>query len=155
MTEAEVKKAVKDELQEDAVNELSDTAFKRVINKTSSETGWSLPVAGNFKTFWFVERTVRHCLYMLCTKTAPDFKYKQISLNQPWEHYWEMIKHADEAFKEAVNENPEQFPVEVDATTIASLGVYIEAGFSYDSLGRDTTYNSDHDTNFEPKETDV
>ena len=152
MTEAEVIRAVQTELQDELASELDSKAFRRITAKTSSETGWSLPISGSFKEFWFVERAKRHALYVLCTVVAPDFKYKQINLQHPWEHYWEMIKQADLEFKEALADNPYEFPVEV--ADVAVLGSYLHSGFQYDNLGRDTTYSGKNKVDFNPDSND-
>jgi hypothetical protein len=149
MTEQDVIKALKTELQSELADELDTAAYRRIVAKTSAETGWSLPLSKNFQYFWYVERAKRHALYFLCTVVAPDFKYKQIELQQPWQHYWEMIKQADLDFKEALSEHPEEFPLEVDP---AAFGVYIHAGFQYDTLGRDTTYDSDNKVVYSPED---
>jgi hypothetical protein len=95
-------------------------------------------VSGSFKEHWIVERTKRHALYYMLTSVSSDFKYEAINLQQPWEHYWEMVKLMDADYKEALLNNPDKFPV--DEADPSSLGSYLTAGFKYDDLGRDLTY---------------
>lgn len=151
MTEQEVLDALQLELGVDIAAEIIDDAYTRILAKTASETGWSLPVSGNFKEYWFVERAKRHALYHLCTTVAPDFKYKQISLHQVWEHYWEMIKQADEDFKQAIEDNPAEFPIDA---SYMSFGTYITAGFKYDKYGNDVTYGDNNEVEFFPTDDD-
>lgn len=143
MTSDEAIAAVQAEFRGGLADEFTDADYNRAVTKVQSETGWTFPVSGDFKEFWSVERIKRHMLWFLLGTKALKFKYKQISLHQPFEHLKDMLEVMDEDWKEAVLTNPEQFPAEVAADSWKMFGRYIGAGFEYDEVGNDKTYEND------------
>lgn len=139
MTEQELLTALQTTLK-DVYDDMTSTELDRAVAQALSETGWSFPVTREFQKYWIVERATRHALFIRCVSAALDFKYKKISLEQVWEHIWDMIKMMDKAFTEAMKSNPDEFPIEVTADAYKQFGSVIPAGFTYDQLGRDVTY---------------
>lgn len=119
-----------------SVDLITDESYARIAEKTMLELRWVFPVTDSFKEFWTVERARRHALYLLYVEAAQKFKYKQISLNQRFDHYAAIIKQMDEAFKVALDENPAMFP---GVATDAGFTQYIGAGFEYSDLGADVS----------------
>jgi len=108
-------------------------AFDSASEKTYNEVQWSYPITDPFKSFWFLERGKRHLLQIFLIEAAHKFRYKQISLNQRFDHYLLLIKKMDEDFLRATEENPEAFPASVGGV---SFPYYIANTFTYDFLGR-------------------
>ncbi len=57
----------------------------------------------------------------------------------------------DQDFETAVQDNPAEF---AGVDLFKMFGSKVDAGFSYDDYGRDTTYSDDNQVVFAPKETD-
>jgi hypothetical protein len=109
-----------------------------------SELGWSLPTTSEKQGYWSIERTRRHMLYILLVEQAMRFRYKQIHLQQRFDNHFKMIAKMDEAFaKEVENDVGGLFPAGFgDMSVFAEYGFfYNPAGFVYDQLGRDLTYD--------------
>ena len=102
------------------------------------ELPWTLPQEDEIKNFWIIERTKRHIMYILLLEQAHKFRFKQIHLQQRFDHYIKLIDKMDVDFKEFVESNPAIFPI--DSLTGSALGEFIGSGFVYDQLGRDLTY---------------
>ncbi len=77
-------------------------------------------------------------MYVLLLEQAHKFRFKQIHLQQRFEHYIKLIDQMDIAFADFKAENPSLFPL--SSVSAGALGVFIGAGFVYDQLGRDLTY---------------
>lgn len=116
----------------DLVAQTSNDTFERVSNKTTNELQWDYPVTDPFKCHWLIERGKRHLIYVFLIESARKFKYKQINLNQRFDHYIALIKLMDEEFLRAIEENPEAFPLPAGG---GSFPDYIANTFSYDFLG--------------------
>lgn len=99
------------------------------------ELGFSFPVTNNTREYWLIERSKRHVLDVLRTASAYKFRYKQIYLNQRFEHLNTLLEKMDEEFKEALNNEPDLLGVDVSTT----FGTYIENGFIYDQFGQDVS----------------
>jgi len=136
-TDAEMKTLVGEEARsldtylesEDYTNSLADA--KR-------ETGWAT-FTTDFREFWIKMRMKRHLFFYLATESARKFKAKQFSLDQRFKHYMILIKKMDEDYEKAMEEHPEEF---TDADPSALFGSKIDAGFAYDQLGEDITYDT-------------
>src|SRR6056297_1679867 len=74
--------------------EYLDFAGEQALN----ELGWSLPISDQVKSYWLIQRGKRHALDILRTESAFKFKYKQINLNQRFEHLDRLINVLDETF---------------------------------------------------------
>ena len=132
--------------------EFESANYNDAIDDAKAETGWSLPLSASFKTKWIKDRAKRHLFFMLIGVKADDFKYKQINLEQPFEHFRSLIKDMDEAFMTAIEENPEEFS---DVSASLLFGTKIDAGFQYDPVtGDDTTYTDNNEVIFNPTEND-
>jgi hypothetical protein len=106
-------------------------------NKAAKETGWSLPVSGDFKEMWTEERAKRHCFFMLWSQSARKFKVEQLSLNQRFSHYGELIKKMDADYERIQEERPEMF---LDVSDVTDLfGTVVGTGLYYDITGKDVT----------------
>ncbi len=108
-------------------------AFEAASNKVYDEVRWSYPITDPFKSYWYLERGKRHLIQIFLIESAHKFKYKQIHLNQRFDHYLLLIKKMDEDFLRAIEENPEAFPTPVGGVPFP---VYIANTFTYNFLGR-------------------
>ena len=120
--------------------------YENAADAASRET-WSLPVSGNFKIHWMLERGKRHLFFYLATQTAKKYKIKAISLNQKFDHYFKLIDYMDKAFEKIVEERPDEF-AGVDPYKL--FGSKIDAGFAYDPLGKDITYDAEQEVIVKP-----
>jgi len=97
---------------------------------------------------WLKNRAKRHLFFYLASESARKFRVKQFSLDQRFKHYMQIIKKMDEEFLTAQEDRPEEF-AGVDPSAL--FGHKIDAGFAYDELGRDITYDSDQDVLLNPE----
>ena len=119
---------------------LEDVDYTNAISASERDTGWSLPQTAAFNIKWLMERAKRHLFFFLMSESASKFKFKNINLQNRFEHYRLIIKDMDERIKESQEEFAFEF-AGVSATQIA--GSVISAGFQTDPLtGEDTTYDS-------------
>jgi hypothetical protein len=129
--------------RDDYVNALSDA---------SAETGWAIPEDTAIKVLWLKKRAKRHIFFYLYTESAHKFKYKQINLQQRWEHYADILKVMDEEFLAFQEERPDLFG---DVEPFHMFGTKIDAGFGYEGqTGKDITYSEVNEVDFTPKEND-
>jgi hypothetical protein len=125
--------------------------YSNALDDAARET-WALPVTTDFRIFWVKERAKRHLFFYLMTESAHKFKYKQINLQQRFEHYKEIIfgkGGMDEKFAEAIEENPAEFS---GVDTFKMFGTKVDAGFAYDDVGQDISYREEYDVVFTPTE---
>lgn len=125
--------------------------YTTAIDQAEEELGWTLPQTNTERIYWLRERSLRHLFFSLMSESAHKFKFEQVNLNQRFEHYRSLIRDLDKQFKEAKEENPSLF-AGVSATQL--FGSKIDAGFSSDFLGRDTSYDSDQIVIITPNESD-
>ena len=131
----------------DLKDQLDEDAIEFAIDQTLSELQWTLPISVGTRPFWAVQRARRHCLDILRTTSAYKFKYKQINLNQRFEHLNRMIWALDIDFKTALKYDTSLFDVNIEDT----FGTYLGNNMIYDSHGNDITkilmkeYNDDND----------
>jgi len=117
------------------------------VNQALRELGFSFPVTNDTKEYWLLERSKRHVLDVLRTASAYKFRYKQIYLNQRFEHLNVLIQEMDKTFQEALENEPELLNVDVFKT----FGTYIDNGIIYDQFGHDISriliqeYGEDND----------
>ena len=101
---------------------------------------------------WIKLRAKRALFYYLLTESAHKFKIKQINLQHRFEHYAVILQDMDKAWYFAKTEHPEEF---LNGLNPAHLfGTKIDAGFSTDLVGNDTTYTDANVVDFAPKEND-
>lgn len=105
------------------------------ITQALGELGWNLPITDIRKCAWALKRGRRHALDVICTTSAHKFKYKQINLNQRFEHYFSLVKSMDEEYQRAL----EHDPALLDVDPVGIFGTYINNGFVYDQFGNDVT----------------
>lgn len=103
------------------------------VNQAVRELGFSFPITNNTKEYWIIERSKRHVLDVLRTASAYKFRYKQIYLNQRFEHLNTLLEKMDEEFKDALNNEPDLLNVDIFKT----FGTYIDNGIIYDQFGND------------------
>jgi hypothetical protein len=126
----------------------SDDQYDRSVEKAIQELGWGFPISANFKKFWFIERAKRHIFFFLQSESAHKFKYKQINLQNRFEHYERLIRKMDRDFQEAMDSNPTEF---ANVEPHLLFGHVVHAGFSYDEAGQDTTYEDDNQVDLFPR----
>jgi len=149
MTKAELTAVLQAELK-GLSSEFDVPDYTNAINAAERDTGWAAPYSGSFKETWILNRSKRWLFSYLQTETAADFKYKQIFLNQPFEHYSKLIKTMDEAFVVAQEESPHEF---AGVSTFKMFGNIVNAGFSYEEqTGRDKSYSSDNKVMIHPND---
>ncbi len=151
LSKAEVIVLIKREVKS-LTSYLDDIHYSSACDDALRETGWAWPVATSFKELWIKERAKRYLFSYLLAESQHKFKIKQINLQHRWEHYRDTIKDMDRDWFFAKDQHPEEF---LDGLNKAHLfGTKIDAGFSSDLVGNDTTYTDDNEVIFTPKETD-
>jgi len=126
---------------------LVEQDYLNACNQASSETGWSFPTDTTFKDHWMKERAKRHIFFYLLSESAAKFKVDNINLQHKFEHFKILVATMDKEFID----RPDIFSG-VDAFKM--FGTKIDAGFSNDGLGRDTTYINENEVVFTPTEND-
>ncbi|RLF28757.1 MAG: hypothetical protein DRN14_03625 [Thermoplasmata archaeon] len=131
---------------------LSEDDYQNATNDAMRETGWVFPVVADFRLLWIKQRAKRNLFFYLFTESAHKFKYEQINLQHRFEHYNIIIANMDKAFKNAMEDHPEEF---LDVTgmtdTVGMMGTKIDAGFGYSPAGEDITYLPENEINFVPR----
>lgn len=117
---------------------VTDDGYESAVATALSELGWSLPNSDINQTLWITKRSLRHCLFILWVASAQKFKYKQVNLQQRFEHYNKLLKAMDEEFTLAQSDNAVLF---TGVAAYKQFGTAVGPGFSYDAIGRDTTYD--------------
>lgn len=150
----------KDELREilqretmSLADEFDSEDFDSAISDAEMETGWSLPQTTSFRILWLKKRSKRH-LYSnyMEGELAGDFQYKQIHLEQPFEHFVKLIDRMDKEFEKAIEQNITEF---ANVDTFKLFGTKVDAGFSYEpETGRDLTFSSDNEVIITPGDSD-
>lgn len=128
---------------------LTNVGYEAASQEALNELGWSLPITDTYQEVWAVKRAKRHALFILFVESANRFQYKQIKLNHRFDHYERLIKMMDQEFEKEQNDNWTAF---TGVAVNHLFGTKIDAGFKYDYLGRDTTYNFNNYVNFTPNE---
>lgn len=135
---------------------ITEDGYELVCDQASQELGWSYPLTTSIKVLWMIKRATRHALYILMVAAAYKFKYKQVSLNQRFEHFNKLIEDMDKEFEEAVASDVTLFCGSGGLTGLLTLGpaamfgTKLDAGFSYSKYGKDITYDYDQLVNFSP-----
>jgi len=140
MTEAELIARLERDFA-DQSGEVVAANYTDSIADAERETGWVLPQTSDFKVTWLINRSSRHLLYKLAIAAARKFRAEGYHLDQRFAQYFKMLNGMDDDFVEAVDNNPAEF-AGVDAYKM--FGHRIDAGFSYDPYGQDTTYTDDN-----------
>lgn len=116
---------------------LSNDGMEAAVDTALQELGWVYPITDPSKCLWTVKRAIRHCCFILWVASAQKFKYKQVNLQQRFDHYEKLIKFMDSEYEIAVSEDISTF-ANVDAYQL--FGTAVGPGFRYDVLGKDITY---------------
>jgi hypothetical protein len=119
---------------------VSSDGYELAAAQASSELGWNFPVTDPTRIMWLVKRTTRHACNILKIASAQKFKYKQVSLNQRFEHYVILLADMDSEFETALSQLPAVF---AGVETHKMFGTALNAGYTYNYLGEDTTYEDD------------
>jgi len=112
--------------------------YASAVATAASELGWLLPNSEATQTMWLAKRTLRHCVFILWVASAQKFKYKQVNLQQRFEHYGKLLEVMDGEYATALEENQQLF---TGIAAYKQFGAAVGPGFSYDVIGRDTTYD--------------
>jgi hypothetical protein len=119
--------------------------YENAVNDAGRETGWDFPITGTDSKqtlnmeYWIKARSKRHLFFYLMSESAHKFKYDVISLDQRFLHYKSLIDSMDKEWLNFVADNPELF-IDSAADWFCTK---IDAGFAYDEVGVDLSYNSD------------
>ena len=122
--------------------------YTNSCDDASRETGFSFPATDDFEIHWLKLRAKRHLFFYLFTESSIKFKIKQLSINQRFDHLAKAIEMLDKDFIEIQESRPEKF---ASVSAYKMFGTKVDAGFSYDDLGRDSTFDKENLVNFFPK----
>lgn len=113
------------------------------VSTALRELGWTLPVTHNTKEYWLIERAKRHCLFILMIESAHKIRYKELHLQNRFNQYKDLIYEMDQSFEKAMEANPSLFSSvnALDGGSGEGFISFIPAGFSYNDVGHDTTYD--------------
>jgi hypothetical protein len=117
--------------------------YENSVNDASRETGWSFPISGTDSKqtltmeYWIKTRSKRHLFFYLMSESAHKFKYDVISLDQRFLHYKSLIDTMDKEWNNFIADNPELFIT----NAVDWFCTKIDAGFAYDDLGVDISYD--------------
>jgi len=117
---------------------ITDDGYESALAIAVSELGWEVPNSDTIQSMWLSKRTLRHCLFILWVASAQKFKYKQVNLQQRFEHYDRLLKVMDEEYTLAAESDSALFS---NVAAYKQFGTAVGPGFSYDAIGRDTTYD--------------
>ncbi len=151
MTQAELIAIVETEIRDLSSLFTSVDGYTIAVDNAKRDTGFSLPNSVNFQIKWLKERIIRHLLFSLLMDNATKFKFKQLNLQQQFEHFKSLVDMMDTNFVKALQEEYLEFS---GASTTQYFGHKIDAGFAYDESGEDITYDEDQIIMVKPSDTD-
>lgn len=129
---------------------LVDADYSNAIDQAERDTGWSMPQTAAFNLKWMIERSKRHLFFFLLSESASKFRFKEIHLQQRFEHYRELIDKMDKDFEKAQDEYAFEF---AGVSAYQQMGTKIDAGFAYQpQTGRDYTFDDDNIVLIHPNE---
>ncbi|PIV87273.1 hypothetical protein COW49_00470 [Candidatus Kaiserbacteria bacterium CG17_big_fil_post_rev_8_21_14_2_50_51_7] len=114
--------------------------YEDAVDDALREVNCSFPVTDDTKLYWLKNRVKRHLFFMMVTQYADKFRVEDIHLHQRFDHFLKLVKTMDEEWELAKVEDP---TLVADIETYALFGTKVDAGYAYDELGRDRTYDSD------------
>lgn len=117
---------------------LSAGGLTAAADSAATELGWSYPQTDPTRIYWLTKRAVRHACYILYIASAQAFKYKQVNLQHRFDHYNKLIKDMDNEWETALSSQPTIFS---SVDSYKQFGTALNAGFVYDSMGQDLTYD--------------
>jgi hypothetical protein len=127
---------------------LDPVDYTNACNDASRETGWAFPTSTDFRSYWMKQRAKRHIFFYMVTESAHKFKYQQVNLQNRFEHYWKLIQSMDEAYLLAIQ------GMEDVEEAFRAFGTKVDAGFAYDEVGKDISYDPKQLVVFSPTESD-
>lgn len=133
----------------DEIAGLTATQYQRAIDSAMVDCGWGFPPGTDFKEAWLRQRAERYCINQKVLTSADKFKVKQYSLEQKFDHWYKLILKMDADFEKAIEENPAVFS---NVEAVQMFGHVASAGFSYDQMGRDTTYTTENEIIITPED---
>lgn len=119
----------------DLSSRLEDHHIEFAANQALDELCFSLPITNSTRSYWTIQRGKRHALDLLRTAAAFRFKYKQISLNQRFEHLDKIIEKMDTDFQKAMDNDPNLMDLDIDEM----FGTYLGNGILTDQFGNDVS----------------
>lgn len=129
-----------------------DEELDQAITDALGELGLSDPPSTNKASYWFLRRCYRNCIEMMMTESAHKFKYKQINLQNRFEHYIRILKREDEAWKEVEAD----VLLEVSGLGNSSgFGSYLGSGLHYSPTGKQILFQKTPTSDIFPNEEDV
>lgn len=129
---------------------LENDDYLNACNDASRETGWSFPVSTDFKILWQKQRAKRYLFFYLFSESSYKFKYKQINLQQRFDHLERLIKMLDKEFMDVQEARSDAF---ANVSTFNLFGAKVDAGFAYESqTGVDITYETVQEVLVTPNE---
>lgn len=117
---------------------LTSDGLTAAANNAATELGWSYPQTDPTRIYWLTKRATRHSCYILWIASAQNFKYKQVNLQHRFDHYSSVIKAMDLEFSHALETDSSMF---ASVDTYKQFGTLLNAGFVYNALGEDITYD--------------
>lgn len=109
------------------------------VDTASMEMGVGFPLTNRLTIHWMLRRSYRHALNLLLTESAAKFKYKQINLQNRFDHYFQLVQKEDRDWEIAQN-SAELIAAASGRGNASFFGSTIRAGFKYDEAGRETTH---------------
>jgi len=95
----------------------------------------TFPLNSSTLEYWAVERGKRHAYDIIRSGAAKKFRYKQIHMQQRFEHFNILIEKMDAEYAYALEINAELAGIGGEMFT-----TYIGPGFVYDIYGNDVTH---------------
>ena len=149
MTKTELTTLLQEEVK-GLSSSLVDADYSNAIDQAERDTGWSMPQTAAFNLKWMIERSKRHLFFFLLTEAASKFRFKEIHLQQRFEHYRELIDKMDADFEKAQDEYAFEF---AGVSAYEQMGHKIDAGFAYEpQTGRDYTFDDENIVLMQPNE---
>jgi hypothetical protein len=119
----DLEKIIKEQLLVQGIS--AEAAFISVAASTASrETNITFPLSHSEEEYWVIRRGLRHSYEALRVKNAKKFRVDKMHLDQRFGHYSQLVQEEDQAFKEALEENPFLFP-KLTNTTFENYITYI------------------------------
>lgn len=123
--------------------------YSNACDDAERETGWSFPVSDSFKIFWQKNRAKRHLVSYLLLEYGKDYKFEKNEMQMRFANFSKLIFRMDQEYKDAQEERPDQF---ANVSAYELFGSKIDAGFRYNSVGEDITYDDNNEVIVTPNE---
>jgi hypothetical protein len=121
----------------DLGTDITEERWDSAVDAMFLELGWVFPLVDR-KAYWGVDRTIRHAIHIQYLSVSSDFQYKQVHLEQPFEHLRKLIEEYDERFTEGLETEIALFNGVVASSIFGTVG---NPNYIYDALtGENVTY---------------